>query len=71
MYLLLDKNVYSSNEMWANFAKQTGWATLVGEKTGGNGIGWEGALAALPNSGFLVRIQLMMGLTEDGFCDDE
>src|SRR6056297_2905340 len=38
--LLIDKGVYSAAETFAAFAKATGWATLIGNKTGGAGIGF-------------------------------
>jgi len=71
IYLLVDKGVYSSSEMFAVFAKSTGFATLVGEKTGGDGIGTDPILCALPNSGFLMRFPQIMGLTQDGTCNEE
>lgn len=38
IHLLVDAGVFSSAEAWANFAKESGWATLVGERTGGGEI---------------------------------
>ncbi|WP_223065933.1 S41 family peptidase [Paenibacillus caui] len=71
IYLLVDHQVASSAEAWANFAKETGWATLVGEQTGGDGIGWEGALPSLPNSGYMFRLELTFGLNSHGAADEE
>ncbi|WP_202711199.1 S41 family peptidase [Sporosalibacterium faouarense] len=71
IYLLVDKGVYSSSEMFATFAKATKFAILVGEKTGGDGIGTDPALCALPNSGFIFRFSYDMGLTSDGTCNEE
>ncbi|WP_234414297.1 S41 family peptidase [Paenibacillus sp. CAA11] len=71
IYLLVDRVVYSSSDMWANFAKQTGWATLVGESTGGDGLGWDPAMFYLPNSGIVIRLPLALGLRADGAIEDE
>jgi len=71
IYLLVDKGVYSAAESFAVFAKSTGFATLVGEKTGGDGIGSDPAMCVLPNSGFILRFPYVMGLTEDGSCNEE
>jgi C-terminal processing protease CtpA/Prc len=71
IYLLIDGNVFSSAEAFATFAKSTGFATLVGENTGGDGIGIDPAICALPNSGYTFRFPQQMGLTSDGSCDFE
>lgn len=71
IYLLVDHSVYSSSEMFASFAKTTGFATLVGETTGGDGIGQDPLVYALPNSGYIVRFPMVMGLTADGSCNEE
>lgn len=71
IYLLVDRNVYSSSEMFASFAKNTGFATLVGETTGGDGIGTDPLFYSLPESGYLMRFPIVMGLTADGSCEDE
>ena len=34
IFLLVDRKVFSSAGGWADFCKQTGWATVVGETTG-------------------------------------
>lgn len=71
IYLLVDKNVYSSSEVFASFAKQTGFATLIGERTGGDGIGSDPLLDMLPNSGYVFRFSKDMGVTADGTCNEE
>lgn len=71
IYLLVDKNVYSSAESFASFAKQTGFATLIGERTGGDGIGSDPLLDMLPNSGYVFRFSKDMGVTADGTCNEE
>lgn len=71
VYLLVDQAVYSSAEKFAAFAKSTGFATLVGERTGGDGLGMDPLVVALPNSGYVFRFSLQMGLNSDGSCNDE
>lgn len=71
IYLLVDKNVYSSSEVFASFSKQTGFATLIGERTGGDGIGSDPLLNMLPNSGYVFRFSKDMGVTADGTCNEE
>jgi hypothetical protein len=71
IYLLVDKHVFSASEQFATFAKSTGFATLVGEKTGGDGIGFEPVICSLPNSGYLFRFSQEMGLTSSGSCNFE
>ncbi|MBY3619162.1 peptidase S41 [Acinetobacter sp. CUI P1] len=71
IYLLVDRSVYSSSEGLAAFAKGTGFATVVGEKTGGDGLGTDPLVAALPNSGYVFRFSLQMGLNSDGSCNEE
>jgi C-terminal processing protease CtpA/Prc len=71
IYLLVDRNVYSSSESLAAYAKSTGFATLIGEQTGGDGIGTTPLIAALPNSGYVLNFPFVLGLTADGSANDE
>jgi len=71
IYLLVDKYVFSSAEAFAVFAKSTGWATLVGTDTGGDGIGFDPAVAVLPHSGLVMRFPSEMGVTADGKPNEE
>ncbi|WDV47486.1 S41 family peptidase [Clostridiaceae bacterium M8S5] len=71
IYLLIDGSVFSSSDRFAVFAKNTGFATLIGERTGGDGIGTDPILCTLPNSGFIFRFPNGMGLTQDGTCNAE
>ena len=70
IYLLVDKYVYSSSEMMASFAKESQMATLVGEKTGGDGIGSDPMLIDMPNSGYVLRFPKEMGITEEGSINE-
>lgn len=71
IYLLVNDQIFSSSEKFSVFAKETRWATLIGEKTGGDGIGTDPVVLKLPNSGFLVWFPLVMGLTSDGSINEE
>lgn len=70
IYLLVDGYVYSSSEMMASFAKESKMATLVGDKTGGDGIGSDPMLVDLPNSGYVLRFSKEMGITEKGSINE-
>lgn len=69
--LLVDDYVFSSAESFAAFCKGSGWATLIGSFTGGDGIGFDPGLLALPNSGMLIRFPLDMGLNPDMSANEE
>jgi len=71
IFLLVDEYVYSSSESFASFAKATKWATLVGTATGGDGIGVDPAICALPNSGLIFRFPFDMGINPDGTINEE
>ncbi len=71
IYLLVDQKVYSAAEGFASFAKDTGFATLVGVKTGGDGIGFDPIICTLPNSGYIINFPCIMGLTSKGVCDED
>lgn len=71
IYLLVDRRVYSSSDQLASFAKETGFATLVGERTGGDGIGIDPLLFSLPNSGLVVRYSSLLCLNPDYTINEE
>ncbi len=71
IYLLVDRYVYSSSEALAAWAKATGWAVLVGEQTGGDGIGFDPSMTVLPNSLMLIRYPFDMGMSPDGSMSEE
>ena len=71
IYLLVDNIVYSSSESFSIFCKDSGFATLIGEKTGGDGGGIEPVLFNLKNSGLIVRMSGHMYLTGQGICNEE
>ena len=71
IYLLVNSGVYSSSESFASFAKGSGSATLVGERTGGDGIGIDPLLFSLPNSGLVVRYSSLLCLNPDYTINEE
>jgi C-terminal processing protease CtpA/Prc len=71
IYLLVDNVVFSSAETLAYFCKMTKFATVVGEKTNGDGVGTDPLLLTLPKSGIVIRFTGEMGLNPDGSANDE
>ena len=71
IYLLTSSKVFSSAETFAMFCKQTGFATLVGTKTGGDGGGIDPIEVILPNSKLVVRFPIGMTLNSDGSSNFE
>ena len=71
IYLLVNSLVYSSSETFASFAKGSGFATLVGGKTGGDGMGIDPLLFSLPNSGLVVRYSSLLCLNPDYTINEE
>lgn len=66
-WLLVDEGVYSAADMFTNFCKATGWATVVGHKTGGDGIlGRSPITTRLDNTGLLLRFTTETGMHPDG-----
>ena len=70
-WVLIDDAVYSAAESFAYFCKKTGWATLVGTTTDGDGLGWTPTMVDLPNTGILVRFSTLVGENPDGTCNAE
>lgn len=71
IWILTSDMVFSSSEYAVMFSKSTGFATLVGTQTGGDGIGVDPYLISLPNSGLLVRYAALYGTTSDGKSSQE
>ena len=71
IYLLIDKGVYSASEMFAAVAKDSKFAVLVGDTTGGD-MGFETIpFAALPNSGLVLIFSNELCLNSDGTINAE
>jgi C-terminal processing protease CtpA/Prc len=71
IYVLTSSNVYSAAEGFSVFCKDSGFATLVGERTGGDGIGGDPMLFCLPNSGILGRYPVYYGMNAQGVLNEE
>lgn len=71
IWVLVSEKVYSSSENFAMFCKNTGFATLVGNTTGGDGGTIDPVFFTLPNSGLLVRYSMLLGLNNDGSSNEE
>lgn len=65
-WVIIDDQVYSSADSFSAFCKATGWATLVGQATLGDGQGVSPVLIVLPNTGLLVRLSALAAETPDG-----
>lgn len=71
IWLLVGPSVYSASENFAVFCKNTGFATIVGQPTGGDGIGSDPAFISLPNTGLLVLYSFDYGINSDGSGNEE
>lgn len=72
VWLLVGPMVYSASESFSVFCQATGFATLVGTRTGGDGIGaLDPVMMRLPNSGILIQYTMMYGLNPDGSGSEE
>lgn len=71
IYLLVSEKVFSSSEGFAQFCKTTKWATIAGERTGGDGIGSDPSILRLPESGILVNYPSLIGLNHNGSLNSE
>ena len=65
-WVLIDERVYSASDKFAAFCKTTGWATLVGRPSRGDGLGTTPVLVLLPNTGLLVRFSATAGENPNG-----
>lgn len=65
-WLLVDGGVYSAADKFAAFCRYSGWATLVGTRTAGDGLGTTPVLFLLPETGLLLRYSLTAGENPEG-----
>ena len=65
-WLVVDGAVFSAADKFAAFCAATGWATVVGRRTAGDGLGLTPVLLLLPESGILVRFAITAGENPDG-----
>lgn len=72
IWVLVGSQVYSASESFAVFCRETGFASLAGAKTGGDGIGaTDPVFLQLPNSGILIQFTALFGLNPDGSSNEE
>lgn len=71
IYLLVDRGVFSASETFAAFAKDSGFATLVGEPTGGDRVFAEIPIVFLPQSKFAIRYSRELVMNVDGTINME
>ncbi len=71
IWLLVGERVYSASDEFAQMCKQTGFATLIGHVTGGDGIGLDPVLLSLPNTGVIIRFSAHYGLNSNGQNNEE
>lgn len=71
IYLLVDEEVNSQAENFAAFAQDTGFATLVGERTGGNRVFENIPIAYLRNSKFVFSYSRELVLNADKTINKE
>ena len=64
-WVLISGNTYSSADSFAQFCKETNWACLVGDGTGGAGGGMTPILELLPNTGLLIRFSIDVVIDDD------
>ncbi|UCB60977.1 MAG: hypothetical protein JSW72_02660 [Candidatus Bathyarchaeota archaeon] len=69
--LLVDKVTFSATDAFALFCKETGFATLYGEPTGGDGISESPVYYVLPNSKLVIRFTPGMGIDYTGNSNEE
>ncbi|MCL2321326.1 MAG: S41 family peptidase [Oscillospiraceae bacterium] len=71
IWTLINNNVYSASDSYSEFCANTHFSTLVGENTGGDGIGIDPVYLILPNSGVALRYSMLYGLNLDGSSNQE
>lgn len=65
-WVLTDNYSYSAADSFAGFCKDTGWATLVGRRTRGDGCATSPLYVALPNTGILVCFSAILAENASG-----
>ncbi|MCL1998016.1 MAG: S41 family peptidase [Turicibacter sp.] len=71
IWLMVDRVVFSASELAAQMVQQTGFATIVGEPTGGDGLGIDPFIVTLPNTGIAFRFAASYGVDSLGRNNQE
>ena len=69
--VLMDNYVYSAAEGFVNFCKETGFATLYGTASGGDGLMIRPFNFVLPNSKLVINSASSLGLDSTGHVNEE
>jgi hypothetical protein len=69
--ILTDRTVYSAAEGFTNFCKQTGFATIIGTTTGGDGFFSWPVYIVLPHSKLVITMTSSMSLDQKGRANEE
>lgn len=72
LWLITSRSTYSAGDSFTNLCKKTGFATVIGDNTGGAGGNalWP-TFMVLPKAGLLIKFDLFYGLNNEGYCIDE
>lgn len=71
VFLLVDQEVFSAADCFAQFCKYSGWAKVIGQHTAGDASYSNIVLVTLPNSGMVVKFPPDMGLNPDFSASEE
>lgn len=71
IFILTSPKVYSASEEFVYVSKTSGFATIVGQTTGGDGVGVDPCIFSLTNSGILYSFSIANGLNQDGSSNEE
>jgi C-terminal processing protease CtpA/Prc len=69
--VLMDNYVYSAAEGFVSFCKETGFATLYGTASGGDGLMIRPFNFVLPNSKLVINSASALGLDSTGHVNEE
>lgn len=70
-WVLVNEKCYSATEAFVKFCKDSKFATIVGQTTGGDGVGTTPITFSLPNTGICIRFSASLGLNSDGSGNEE
>ena len=66
IWLLVDEQVYSAADNFAIYCQKTGWATVIGNRTMGDGLGINPSIISLKNTGLIIRFSTCSVINKDG-----